>query len=94
MFYSSQTTTDNNGAISDADHQWLADNGGIMPISEIPSEDKALVGTGTGAVAQMAGNASQVGTIQGSGWDGIDQLDHGTTFSSYPILFGTLVPNH
>ncbi|CAF4901181.1 unnamed protein product [Rotaria sp. Silwood1] len=57
-----QTTTDANGAISDADRQWLADNGGAMPISQVPPQDKAIVGTGTGAAAQMCGDASQIGT--------------------------------
>ena len=57
-----QTTTDSNGAISDADRQWLADNGGAMPISQVPAQDKALVGTGTGAAAQMSGDTNQVGT--------------------------------
>lgn len=33
-----------------------------MPISQIPPEDKALVGTGTGAAAQMGDDANQIGT--------------------------------
>ncbi|CAF0949359.1 unnamed protein product [Rotaria sordida] len=57
-----QTTTDTNGAISDADRQWLADNGGAMPISQVPPQDKAIVGTGTGAAARMGGDTSEIGT--------------------------------
>jgi hypothetical protein len=57
-----QTTTDANGAISDADRQWLANNGGALPISEVPAQDKAIVGTGTGAAAHMAGDTHQIGT--------------------------------
>ncbi|CAF1170646.1 unnamed protein product, partial [Didymodactylos carnosus] len=57
-----QTTTDAQGAISDQDRQWLADNGGALPISSIPPEDKAVVGTGTRAASQMNADASQVGT--------------------------------
>jgi hypothetical protein len=57
-----QTTTDPNGAISDADRQWLANNGGALPISQVPAQDKAIVGTGTGAAAHMAGDTHQIGT--------------------------------
>ncbi|CAF1508399.1 unnamed protein product, partial [Rotaria sordida] len=57
-----QTTTDTNGTISDADRQWLADNGGAMPISQVPPQDKAIVGTGTGAAARMSGDTSEIGT--------------------------------
>ncbi|UJR38401.1 hypothetical protein I4U23_031070 [Adineta vaga] len=42
-----QTTTDANGAISDDDRQWLANNG---------------VGTGTGAAAHMIGDTIHIGT--------------------------------
>jgi len=57
-----QTTTDANGGISDADRQWLANNGGALPISQVPAQDKALVGTGTGAAAHMVGDTHQIGT--------------------------------
>ena len=57
-----QTTTDANGAISEDDRQWLANNGGALPISQVPAQDKALVGTGTGAAAHMAANVTHVGT--------------------------------
>ena len=57
-----QTTTDANGAISDADRQWLANNGGALPISQVPAQDKAIVGTGTGAAAHMAGDVTHIGT--------------------------------
>ena len=57
-----QTTTDANGAISDADRQWLANNGGALPISLVPAQDKALVGTGTGAAAHMAADTHNIGT--------------------------------
>ncbi|CAF4287732.1 unnamed protein product, partial [Rotaria sordida] len=57
-----QATTDANGAISDADRQWLADNGGAMPISQVPPQDKAIVGTGTGAAARMNADTSEIGT--------------------------------
>jgi len=57
-----QTTTDANGAISEADRQWLANNGGALPISQVPAQDKALVGTGTGAAAYMVGDTHQIGT--------------------------------
>jgi hypothetical protein len=57
-----QTTTDANGAVSEADRQWLANNGGALPIFEVPAQDKAIVGTGTGAAAHMIGDAHQFGT--------------------------------
>ncbi|CAF4437176.1 unnamed protein product, partial [Adineta steineri] len=57
-----RTNTDANGAISDADRQWLADNGGALPISQVPPQDKAIVGTGTGAAAKMAGDTTHIGT--------------------------------
>lgn len=65
MCYSGQTketTTDANDAISYADRQWLGDNGGAMPISQVPSQDKAIVGKRTGATSQMDGDANQIGT--------------------------------
>jgi hypothetical protein len=57
-----QTTTDANGAISEADRQWLANNGGALPISQVPAQDKSIVGTGTGAAAHMIGDTHQIGT--------------------------------
>ena len=33
-----------------------------MPLSQIPPQDKAIVGTGTGAAAQMGGDANEIGT--------------------------------
>ncbi len=57
-----QTTTNANGAISENDRQWLANNGGALPIWEVPAQDKAIVGTGTGAAAHIAGDTHQIGT--------------------------------
>jgi hypothetical protein len=57
-----QTTTDANGAISENDRQWLANNGGALPIWEVPAQDKAIVGTGTGAAAHIAGDTHKIGT--------------------------------
>jgi hypothetical protein len=55
-----QTTTDADGAISEADRQWLANNGGALPIWEVPGQDKAFVGTG--AAAHAVGDTHQSGT--------------------------------
>jgi len=57
-----QTNTDANGAISDADRQWLANNGGALPISQVPAQAKAHVGSGAGAAAHVVGDTHQSGT--------------------------------
>jgi hypothetical protein len=51
-----------NGAISESDRQWLANNGGALPISQVPAKDKAIVGTGTGAAAYISGDTHLIGT--------------------------------
>jgi len=33
-----------------------------MPIWQVPAQDKRIVGTGTGAAAQMGRDANQIGT--------------------------------
>ena len=66
-----QAMTDANGAITNEDRQWLSDHGGALPISQVPSKDKAIVGTGTGAASQLNADANQIGTkpldIRGAG---------------------------
>jgi len=57
-----QSQTDENGAISEEGRTWLSQHGGALPIDQIPQQDKALVGTGTGAAAQLGADANQIGT--------------------------------
>lgn len=84
-----QTTTDANGAISEDDRQWLANNGGALPISQVPAQDKALVGTGTGAAAHMAADTTHIGTrpldnrAPGSGNASEDILHHSSGVGPY-----------
>jgi hypothetical protein len=54
--------TDDNGAITIEDRNWLAQHGGALPISQVPSKDKCIVGTGTGAASQLGQDASSIGT--------------------------------
>jgi len=57
-----QSQTDGNGAISNEDRQWLSQHGGALPINQVPQQDKAIVGTGTGAASQLNQDANQIGT--------------------------------
>jgi len=57
-----QALTNDNGAITNEDRKWLSEHGGALPISQVPSQDKCIVGTGTGAAAQLNADPDNIGT--------------------------------
>jgi hypothetical protein len=59
-----QAQTDQFGAVSWEDRQWLADHGGALPINMVPQQDKAIVGKGT--VATNLGINAPQGNFQGN----------------------------